>query len=35
MTVMKKAGFIDMVGGENFCEHIDAALERADEIIAA
>lgn len=34
MVVMKKAGFVDMVGEDNFCEHIDAALERADEIIA-
>lgn len=35
MVVMKKAGFVDMVGEDNFCEHIDAALERAEEIIAA
>lgn len=26
---LEKAGFVDKVGRENFCEHIDAALERA------
>lgn len=33
MTTMKKSGFYDNVGSENFCEHIDAALERASEIV--
>ncbi len=29
MHVMEKAGFVDKLGKENFCENIDAALERA------
>lgn len=33
MKVMKKAGFTDLVGEENFCPNITAALERAEEII--
>ncbi len=32
MKVMKKAGFTEMVGEENFCPNITAALERAEEI---
>lgn len=32
MKAMEKAGFIDKIGRENFCSHIDAALERAAEI---
>ncbi len=32
-SVMKKAGFVDMAGRENFCKSIDLALERANEII--
>lgn len=32
MNVMKKAGFYDKVGSENFCSHIDEALKRAEEI---
>lgn len=28
MHVMQKAGFVEKVGSENFCEHIDEALER-------
>lgn len=32
MNVMKKAGFYDMIGEENFCSHIDLALERAKEL---
>ncbi len=32
MQVMKKSGFYDMVGSDNFCEHIDAALKRAEEL---
>lgn len=31
MNAFKKCGFYDMVGAENFCEHIDAALKRAEE----
>lgn len=29
MHVMQKAGFVEKVGSENFCSHIDEALERA------
>jgi len=32
MQVMKKSGFYDMVGADNFCEHIDAALKRAEDL---
>lgn len=32
MTVMKKAGFIEMVGNENFCSHIDDAICRAKDL---
>lgn len=32
MRTMKKAGFVDKVGRENFCRHIDDALERAAAI---
>ena len=38
MHAMEKAGFLDKVGAENFCPHIDTALERAavlEEEIAA
>lgn len=31
-ATMQKAGFVDLVGKENFCDHIDAALERANEL---
>ncbi len=31
MKVMKKSGFYDRVGKENFCGHIDTALERASK----
>jgi SulP family sulfate permease len=34
MMVMEKAGFIDRLGPENVCPHIDAALDRAREILA-
>lgn len=34
MKLMTKAGFIKNIGEENFCEHIDAALERANVILA-
>jgi len=33
MMVMEKAGFIDRLGHENVCPHIDAALSRAREIL--
>ena len=33
MMVMEKAGFIERLGHENVCPHIDAALERAREIL--
>ena len=31
LDVMKKSGFYDAVGAENFCAHIDEALELAQE----
>lgn len=31
MYVMQKAGFVERVGSENFCAHIDDALKRAEE----
>ncbi len=34
MRTMEKAGFVDIVGKDNFCENIDAALERAEAIIS-
>jgi SulP family sulfate permease len=33
MLVMEKAGFIDRLGRANVCPHIDAALERARQIL--
>jgi SulP family sulfate permease len=33
MMVMEKAGFIDRLGRQNVCPHIDAALDRAREIL--
>src|SRR6266704_2665117 len=33
MMVMEKAGFIDRLGRENVCPHIDAALARARELL--
>jgi len=33
LMVMEKAGLIDRLGHENVCPHIDAALERAREIL--
>lgn len=33
MIVMEKAGFIERLGSKNVCPHIDAALERAREIL--
>ena len=32
MKVMKKAGFFDSVGEENFCPNIDSALARAEKV---
>lgn len=33
MSTMEKDGFVDKVGRENFCAHIDDALNRAKEIV--
>jgi SulP family sulfate permease len=33
MLVMEKAGFLDRIGHDNVCPHIDAALERARELL--
>ncbi len=33
MRVMEKAGFIDKLGRENFCEHIDSAVAKAKQCI--
>ena len=32
MNAMKKSGFYDKVGADNFCAHIDIALERASKL---
>ena len=32
MRVMQKAGFVKLVGKENFCENIDAAIARAEQL---
>lgn len=32
MRVMQKAGFVEKVGVENFCPHIDEALQRAQDL---
>ena len=32
MSVMKKAGFMEKVGIENFCQHIDDAIKRAEDL---
>jgi len=32
LAVMKKAGLYSAIGEENFCENIDKALKRAEEI---
>lgn len=34
LNMMKKAGFTARIGWENFCDNIDAALERAAELVA-
>src|SRR5213075_35545 len=33
LFVMEKAGFLDRIGRQNACAHIDAALDRAREIL--
>lgn len=33
MKAMEKAGFIELVGRENFCSHIETALERASALL--
>src|SRR4029453_8980555 len=33
LMTMEKAGFIDRLGRENVCPHVDAALDRAREIL--
>lgn len=33
MATMKKAGYVEKVGRENFCENIDAAIEHAKQFI--
>lgn len=33
MRVMEKAGFVEKVGADNFCENINAAMERAKSLI--
>lgn len=32
MQAMEKAGFVERIGRENFCDHIDSALIRAEEL---
>lgn len=32
MKALEKAGFVDKIGRDNFCSHIDSALERAAQI---
>lgn len=34
LNAMKKAGFYDKVGAENFCPNIDAALARAQDVVS-
>ena len=33
MRAMRRAGFVDMIGSENFCDHISSAISRAEEIV--
>jgi hypothetical protein len=33
MQVLKKAGFVDLIGEKNICKNIDEALARASEIV--
>jgi SulP family sulfate permease len=35
LVTMQRDGFIDQLGAENVCPHLDAALERAREILDA
>jgi len=35
MKVIRKAGFYDKLGEENFCAHIDDALARAQKVTEA
>ncbi len=35
MSVMEKSGFVEIVGKENFCENINAAIERAYDLAGA
>jgi len=35
LAMMVKTGFVDRIGEENVCAHLDASLERARQIIAA
>ena len=32
LRAMQKAGFVKLVGKENFCENIDAAIARAEQL---
>jgi len=32
LQAMRKSGFFDAVGEENFCAHIDEALAKASEV---
>ena len=34
LRAMRKAGFTNLVGKENFCRNIDAAIERAEKMVA-
>ena len=34
MHAMEKAGFVDLVGRENFCKNIEEALDHADKVLA-
>ena len=34
LRAMRKAGFTALVGKENLCRNIDAAIERAEEIVS-
>jgi SulP family sulfate permease len=34
LQVMQKSGFYDKVGAENFCAHIDEALNKAENVLA-
>ncbi|MGN0328703.1 MAG: SulP family inorganic anion transporter [Lachnospira sp.] len=34
MSVMEKAGFVNEIGAENFCENIDAALLHAENLVS-